>query len=160
MTTTTLQLSDSVTLLVRASTKDLFELEATYAPDSPRPPKHWHPHHDEHFEILDGTLVVGLDGVERRLTTGDTIDIPRGTVHQMSNPGSTATRVRWLNTPAGRVEPYFAAMDRLQRDGKAGLLGLAALLSEYRDVMRPASPVTRTALCVLAPLGRLLGPTA
>lgn len=160
MSTTTLKLSDSVTLLVRASTEDLFEVEATYAPDSARPPKHWHPLHDEHFEVLDGTLVVGLPGGERELTAGDTIDIPHGTVHQMWNPTSGQTRVRWLNTPAGRVEPYFAAMDRLNRDGKAGPLGYAALLTEYRDVMRPASPVTRAAMCVLAPLGRLLRPTA
>jgi quercetin dioxygenase-like cupin family protein len=159
MNGTTLKLSDSVSLLVRASTKDLFELEATYAPDSARPPKHWHPHHDEHFEILDGTLMVGLPDGEREFTAGDTIDIPRGTGHQMWNPTGSATRVRWLNTPAGRVEPYFAAMDRLTRSGKAGPLGYAALLTEYRDVMRPASPVARAAMCVLAPLGRLLRPT-
>lgn len=155
MTITTLRLSESVSLLVRASTKDLFELEATYAPNSARPPKHWHPHHDEHFEVLDGTLVVGLPDGERELTTGDTLDIPRGTVHQMWNPTGTQTRVRWLNTPAGRVEPYFVAMDRLTRSGKAGLLGYAALLGEYRDVMRPASPMARAVMSVLAPLGRL-----
>jgi hypothetical protein len=70
----------------------------------------------------------------------------------MLNPGDEPATVRWLSAPAGRVESYFAAMDRLNRDGKPGLVGPAGLLREYRDVMVPASPLTRTLVRLLSPL--------
>ena len=156
MSTTMLKLSGSETLLVRGSTPDLFEVEATYAPHGSRPPKHWHPHHDEFFAVLSGTLRIGFADEEREFHAGDTVDIPRGTVHQMWNPGDEPSSVRWLSSPAGRVERFFTAIDHLHRDGRAGLLGHAAVLGEYRDVMRPASPLTRIGVRLLAPLGRLV----
>jgi quercetin dioxygenase-like cupin family protein len=152
-----LALSDSASLLVRMSTADLFEVEATYAPGGARPPKHWHPHHDEFFEVLSGTLRVGFADEEREFSAGATIEIPRGMVHHMWNPGDEPTRVRWASTPAGRVERYFTAIDRLNRGGRTGLLGLAGVLRDYRDVMVPASPLTRAAVCLLAPLSRSTG---
>jgi quercetin dioxygenase-like cupin family protein len=57
-----------VTLLVRESTETRFEVEATYAPHSARAPKHWHPHHDESFEVLSGTLHIGPAGKEDDFT--------------------------------------------------------------------------------------------
>lgn len=62
----------------------------------------------------------------------------------------------WRNSPAGRVEEYFAAIDRLNRAGGAGALGFAGVLREYRDVMVPASSLARAGVCLLAPLGRLI----
>jgi len=147
--TDVLHLTAAVTLRVHESTQDRFDVEATYAPHGSRPPRHSHPHHDEHFEVLDGTLRVVVAGRERDLTAGDTLDIPRGTVHHMWNPTGTPTRVRWLSTPAGRVEAYFRAMDR-----DPGPLGLAGVLHEYRDVMRPTSPLARAFVTLVGPLTR------
>ncbi|MBD5785877.1 cupin domain-containing protein [Cellulosimicrobium terreum] len=158
---TTLTLNGSETLVVQESTADRFQVEATYEPRGSRPPKHVHPHHDESFTVLAGTLRVGYgtgsDAVERDYSAGDAFDIVRGTVHHMWNPGDQPATVRWLSTPAGRVEPFFTAMDRLHRDGRAGLVGLAGVLNEYRDVMRPASALTRAVVRVLGPLSRPAG---
>jgi quercetin dioxygenase-like cupin family protein len=156
---TRLTLNGTDSLLVRESSPERFEVEATYAPLGTRPPRHSHPHHEESFTVLSGTLRVGMgtgaSASERDFTEGDSFEIPKGTVHHMWNPGTEPATVQWLSTPAGRVEEFFTAMDRLHREGRAGLLGLAGVVREYRDVMRPASPLTRTAVRVLAPLGRL-----
>jgi quercetin dioxygenase-like cupin family protein len=150
----TLQLSDSVTLVVCERAEDRFEVEATYEPRGARPPKHWHPHHDERFEVLAGTLRIGFPDGEHDFGDGDTVDIPRGTVHHMWNPGDTPTRVRWLSTPPGRVEEFFTAMDRVNRGGKAGLVGQAGVFRAHRDVVVTASPIARAAISLL---GRLAG---
>ncbi|MBD8080294.1 cupin domain-containing protein [Cellulosimicrobium arenosum] len=154
---TTLTLNGSETLVVQESTADRFQVEATYQPRGSRPPKHVHPHHDESFTVLAGTLRVGFVDHEQDVTAGDSFDVPRGTVHHMWNPGDAPATVCWLSTPAARVEPFFTAMDRLHRDGRAGLVGLAGVLNEYRDVMRPASPLTRAVVRVLGPLSRPVG---
>jgi len=153
---TTLTLNGSETLLVTESTPDRFAVEATYAPHGSRPPKHVHPHHEESFTVQAGTLRVGYADEERDYAVGDSFDIPRGTVHHMWNPGTEPAIVRWVSTPARRVEPFFTAMDRLHRDGRAGIVGLAGVLSEYPDVMRPASALTRAAVRVLGPISRLV----
>jgi mannose-6-phosphate isomerase-like protein (cupin superfamily) len=68
------------------SARELHEMRVTYAPNSPFPPPHLHPAQDEHFEILQGSVLFVVDGVERTLGTGEHIEIPRGTVHQPRIP--------------------------------------------------------------------------
>lgn len=150
---TTLTLNGSESLVVQESTPDRFEVEATYEPQGSRPPKHVHPHHDEEFTVLAGTIRVGFADHEQDFTTGESFVVPRGTAHHMWNAGDEPAVLRWLSTPAGRVEEFFTAMDRLQREGRGGLVALAGVLHRYRDVMRPTSTLTRAAVRVLGPLG-------
>lgn len=153
-------LNGSETIVVRASAADRFEVEATYAPHGSRPPKHVHPHHDEFFTVLAGDLRVGFGSKVRDFRAGESFEIPRGTVHHMWNRTGEPCTVRWTSTPADRVESFFVAMDRLHhsgRDGRirrAGLVGLAGVLSDHRDVMRPASAFTRGLVRMLAPFAR------
>ncbi|MFB7800132.1 cupin domain-containing protein [Isoptericola sp. NPDC056134] len=151
---TTLTLNGSESLVVRESTTDRLEVEATYEPRGERPPKHVHPHHDEEFTVLSGTVRVGFADDERDYAAGEAFVVPRGTAHHMWNPGDEPAVLRWLSTPAGRVEEFFTAMDRLQREGRVGLVPLVGVLHRYRDVMRPTSPVTRAAVAFLGPLAR------
>ncbi|HEX2360253.1 MAG TPA: cupin domain-containing protein [Solirubrobacterales bacterium] len=162
----TLKITPTESVTVRASTPELLEVEATYGPAGKPPPKHLHPAQDEHFEVLEGTLRVRIDGDERNLGVGDTIDIPRGVVHQMWNPGDAEARVIWQTRPGGRTEQWFAAIDRLHREGRVGGNGMpgplafAALLTEFDDVFRLAvgpAPLVRGALAALAPVGRARG---
>ncbi|MFC8731730.1 cupin domain-containing protein [Luteimicrobium sp. NPDC057192] len=150
---TTLTLNGSESLVVRESTPDRFEVEATYGPSGSRPPKHVHPHHDEEFTVLAGTIRVGFADHEQSFTAGESFVVPRGTPHHMWNAGDEPAVLRWLSTPAGRVEEFFTAMDRLQRAGRTGLVPLAGVLHRYRDVMRPTSVLIRAAVRLLGPLG-------
>ena len=110
-------------------------VEAEYGPDGSPPPKHWHPAQDERFRVLEGALRVRVDGIERELRSGEEIEIPRGAVHQMWNPGSAPARASWETRPAGRTEQWF------------------------RDVFRLAGPdaLLRGAFAVLAMVGRARG---
>ena len=164
----TLKLTPTESVTIRESTSDLLEVEATYGSASNPPPKHLHPAQDEHFEVLAGRVQVRAGDDERVLNEGETIEIPRGTVHQMWNPGPGDARVRWQTRPGGRTEQWFAAIDRLHRTGKVGRNGMpgplafAALLTEYRDTFRLAvgpDAVVRGALALLAPFGRMRGYT-
>jgi mannose-6-phosphate isomerase-like protein (cupin superfamily) len=162
----TLKITPTESVTVRENTPEMLEVEANYGSASREPPKHHHPSQDEHFAVLEGSIRVRAGDDERTLGVGDEIDIPRGTVHKMWNPGSGDARVLWQTRPAGRTEEWFAAIDRLHREGKVGRNGMpgplafAALLTEYDDVFRLAAgpePVVRSALAALAPLGRMRG---
>ena len=161
----TLKLTQTESLTVRSSSPDALDVEAHYAPYGSPPPKHLHPAQAEHFEVLSGSLTTRVDGRERVLAAGDTLDIPARAVHQMWNAGAEPARVIWRTSPAGRTLAWFEALDSLQREGRVrtnGIpspLAMSVLLSEYRDVFRLAGPdpVLRAVFAVLAPVGRLRG---
>lgn len=164
---TTYQLTPSESVTLRSESPEAIEVEATYGPGGDPPPPHLHPAQDERFEVLEGTLTVRLDGAERTLAAGETLDVPRGAPHQIWNAGDTPARVAWTTAPALRTGDWYRTLDRLQREGRVGKDGMpgplafAAYLTEYRDVFRlhagPATPLVAGALRVLAPLGRLKG---
>jgi mannose-6-phosphate isomerase-like protein (cupin superfamily) len=162
----TLKLSPTESVEVARSSADVLEVLGIYAPHGKPPPAHFHPSQDEHFEVLAGAINTRVDGAERTLGEGETIDIPRGTPHQMWNAGDVETRLRWRTKPGGRTHEWFSSIDRLHREGKVGrngmpgVLAFAALLTEYKDVFRLAAkpaPLIRGALAALAPLGRARG---
>jgi mannose-6-phosphate isomerase-like protein (cupin superfamily) len=162
----TLKLTPGESLAIRESRPDLLELEGTWAPAGEPPPKHFHPSQDEHFEVVEGTLRARVDGIERELASGETLEVPRRAVHQMWNPGAEPARAIWQTHPGGRTEQWFRAIDRLHREGRVagngmpGPLAFAVLLTEYDDTIRlavPAEPVVRAGLSALAVVGRARG---
>src|SRR3712207_5804612 len=98
--------TESVTVL--RNEPEAIEVEGRWDPGAGPPPKHFHPDQDERFEVLEGTLCARVDGVEHRLETGEVLDIPRGTVHQIWNGGEAAARATWRTAPAGRTGLWFA----------------------------------------------------
>ena len=161
-----LQITPGETLDVVARTPDMLVLDATYAPHGSAPPAHYHPAQDEHFEILEGSLRIEVDGVERALRAGETIDIPRGTAHRMWNPSAQRARARWETRPAGRTEDWFRALaglqgtDRVDASGKPKPLPFAALAHEFRDTFRLAAlpePVAHIAIAALSLIARATG---
>jgi mannose-6-phosphate isomerase-like protein (cupin superfamily) len=166
MKPTELKITPTESVEVQRSDADGLTVQVTYAPAGDPPPAHFHPKQDERFEVLAGELHVRLDGEERVLRVGDTLDVPRGTVHSMWNPGEEPVRAIWETTPGGRTLDWFRTIDALHREGRVakngmpGPLAFAVLLNEYDDVFRLAAgprPVIRPALAALAIVGRLRG---
>ena len=163
--TDALRLTPRESLTIRSSTPEAVEVEVTYGPGGSPPPKHFHPAQDEHFEILAGSVRARVRDEEQELEVGDTLDIPRGAVHQMWNPGSEPARLLWRTSPALRTEDWFRSIDALHREARVGSNGMpgplafAVYLTEYRDVFRLAGPqpLLRAAFALLAPIGRLKG---
>jgi mannose-6-phosphate isomerase-like protein (cupin superfamily) len=46
-----------------------------------------HQHRDEHWFVVSGQGIWTLDGVEKRLVAGQSVDIPRKSVHRIQNDG-------------------------------------------------------------------------
>jgi quercetin dioxygenase-like cupin family protein len=132
--TRTLKLGENQFVTIRRADPDVLEVEAAYGPAGAPAPAHFHPAQDEHFEVLEGEIRIRAGGEERDVGQGETIDIPRGTAHQMWNASNRPARVRWETRPAGRTEEWFAILDALQRGEPAP----DDLLAEYRDVFRLA----------------------
>jgi len=161
----TLTITPHESVEIRSATPEAFEVEVTYGPGGSPPPKHWHPEQDEHFEVLSGAVRTRVEGEQRDLSAGETIEIPRRSVHQMWNPGEEPARLLWRTSPAGRTEQWFRAIDRLHREGRVGSNGMpgplafGVLLSEYRDVFRLAGPdlMIRPAMALLGVAGRARG---
>jgi mannose-6-phosphate isomerase-like protein (cupin superfamily) len=162
----TLRLTPSETVTIRSVSDDLLDVEGSWGPGGRPPPAHFHPEQEEHFEVLAGTLTAKVDGEERDLERGETLDIQRRTPHQIWNRGEVEARAIWQTRPAGRTQDWFRSIDRLIREGRVGKNGMpgplafGVYLTEYRDVFRLASPpdiVARPLLGVLGLLGRAKG---
>ena len=164
---TTYKLTPHESVTLRTETPEAIEVEALYGPGGDPPPAHLHPSQDERFEVLEGALTDKHGDAQRVLGPGESIDVPRGTPHQMWNADGQPTRVAWRTSPALRTGDWYRTLDRLQREGRVGRNGMpgplafAAYLTEYRDVFRlhagPATPVVSGLLRALAPIGRARG---
>lgn len=161
MTGATYRLSAHQTLTVRRTGADtngeLLEVEAVWTPSADLPPVHLHPSQTEHFEVLEGGLLVVLDGTQRRLAAGAKLDIPAGTPHAMTAPDEP-TRAVWQTRPALRTEEFFAAMDAaLARGGS--LMSYAPVFRAHGAEVRlskPPAAVQGPLFAVLAAAGKLL----
>jgi quercetin dioxygenase-like cupin family protein len=128
--------------------------------------EHVHPHQEERFEVLAGTLRLRVDGVERVLRPGDIGIVPPGRPHIWWNDGAEQVHVLGDFRPALRTEAFFETLFGLAKDGKTNAKGLpnplqlAVLMREYRDELRLARPPAGVQTAIFAPLaaaGRLLG---
>jgi mannose-6-phosphate isomerase-like protein (cupin superfamily) len=160
-------LNDGEKVTVRTASADsdgaLLEVEAEWAPAEHKPLAHSHPSQEEHFEVLEGELSLRLGDEKRVLHAGDSVDIPRGTLHAFWNSGSTVARASWQVRPAQRTEEFFATVHRLREEGHGSSNGLSLLAGayvahEFSDEFTPAiSGAARALLPLLAGWARLRG---
>ena len=134
-------------------------VEISYAGTGNRPPVHFHPSHDELFEVQEGQIHAIVGGEEHVLRPGDELRVPAGTHHQMW--ADVPSRQRWTTSPALRTERFFETMWGLQQDGQNPSLHHAALiLRHFSDEFRlasPPEPVQTLLMLPLAQLARLAG---
>jgi quercetin dioxygenase-like cupin family protein len=73
-----------------------------------RTPLHTHPGADETFYLLDGSIVLHVDGTEHELRTGGVAVVPRDVPHAFMAQADGA-RMLCLHTPGGGEEFYRSA---------------------------------------------------
>lgn len=76
------------------------------------PPLHVHPDQDEVFIVDEGEYRFRCADAQFLLMAGDSIFLPRGVPHTFRQLGATG-KLRFLYTPAGRMEAFFEALSRL-----------------------------------------------
>ncbi|MDT8999486.1 cupin domain-containing protein [Paucibacter sp. APW11] len=77
------------------------------------PPLHLHPEQDEVFIVDEGEYRFQCGEAQFLLKAGDSIFLPRGVPHTFRQLGPVG-RLRFLYTPAGQMEDFFAALSRLE----------------------------------------------
>lgn len=162
----TLRLSQHQTMTVLRSDPEMFEVESVYEPGGAAPPPHFHPHHDERFEVTEGTLHVVLDGQAHDIPAGEALDVRRGQIHAFWNVSDAPARVHWVSKPAMQCDRWFTGLaelaDRAQTSaGEIDKLAFGMHAAANRETFRLAPGgrklVGVLATPVLAVAGRLIG---
>lgn len=81
-------------------------IEGEQLPGSAPAPLHIHTFEDEAIHVLEGRLIVEIDGVEHSALAGSYIFIPRGVAQRFWNPDDTICRYQSFFSPPGQ-EQYF-----------------------------------------------------
>jgi mannose-6-phosphate isomerase-like protein (cupin superfamily) len=117
---------------------------------------HIHPHQEERFEVLSGSLTALVGEKEKVVSAGETLVVPPGTPHQPFNRGGVEMRSIARVTPPGKLGLFFGQMSGL--DFKPTFLQMMLFVQEYE--VYPVSPppaVVRVMSFLLAPTARLVG---
>ncbi len=81
-------------------------------------PEHFHPTLTEHWEVLDGTAGVKVDGAWRDLTAADgPVLVAPGIRHELRNTSAGVAHLRAEVRPAGRLEEFLTESAGAARDG-------------------------------------------
>jgi quercetin dioxygenase-like cupin family protein len=161
-----LTMSDGTEFLLTRTAEETggesIEMEITLPPGAPSPPLHFHPRQEERWDALAGELTVHVGGRWRGLRPGESVTMVPGEPHTLRNDSAETVRVRDTHTPALDFEDYIRRLAALSQSGKLGsprrlstLIHYALLWREQQSQVAAQWPV-RTALRLLAPVGRLL----
>ena len=128
------------------------------------PPEHIHPHQEERFRVVSGTMGVRVEGREQILYAGESISVPPGIAHTWWNAGDDELHQITEFRPALKLETFFETFCGLGRDGKCNKVGQPSFLqavviaSEYDIYLsKPPVPLQKALFAVLGPIARLLG---
>jgi mannose-6-phosphate isomerase-like protein (cupin superfamily) len=131
-------------------------------------PEHFHPSLDEHWETLEGSVRLKLDGRWRDLVPEDgPVLVAPNVRHELKNESGREARLRTEVIPAGRLEEFLIESARAAREGLynarnmptswRGATWLADFALRFRDETVMASPppaVQRVVLPLLARFAR------
>ena len=83
-------------------------------------PLHTHPDSDETMIVLDGEILMHLDGVEHTVTAGGIASAPRGVPHAFEVSGADGARLLCLHTPGCCQAFYWDASEPVNADDSRG----------------------------------------
>jgi quercetin dioxygenase-like cupin family protein len=141
-------------------------LEAFVQPNGFVAAAHVHPHQEERFQVLRGSVAFRLGREEIIAGPGQRITVPAGTAHKFWNAGDEEAHFVCEVRPALQFEQLIETMFGLAADGKTSKKGMPNPLrlaviahGHFDDVRLPFPPawIQRMGLALGAPLGRLLG---
>jgi mannose-6-phosphate isomerase-like protein (cupin superfamily) len=135
------------------------------APNFGGPPLHLHPHQEESYEVLAGTLDVFVDGDWRELRPGETLTVPAATPHTIRNLHSEELRAVNVHAPALDFPRYMARLHALVHSGSVrtlpprdarSIIYLSMLFTAHARTLVSVKPPQRL-MRILASVGRRLG---
>lgn len=113
----------------RSGLGSLVMFEFTVPPNARVPAPHFHREVDEVIYALEGTTTTTLEGQDHELRAGQSLVIPRGTVHTHQNLHNVAARSLVVMSPGSIGRRYFEEVAlEVNVPGKPDL-------SKVRDIM-------------------------
>jgi len=92
-----------------ATQSGLSLFEISIATQAAGAPPHRHTHEDEFFYVRQGRITFMADGVQRTISEGGFVLLPRGGWHAMWNDGE-ADAILLVGTSAGQFDDFFDAV--------------------------------------------------
>jgi quercetin dioxygenase-like cupin family protein/uncharacterized protein YndB with AHSA1/START domain len=111
----------------------LLEYEVVGRPRGFPAQAHVHPLQLERHEVVSGALQVRMNGRDRVLGPGQSVEIPAGTAHRHFAAGSGEGHVRVELRPALRTEELLERLAELSSRGDIRPLAAARLLLDFPD---------------------------
>ena len=127
----------------RTTNGELLQVDWIGDPGWTTGPDHLHPHQEERFEVLSGSLGLRVAGVEQAHDAGDAIVVPASVPHAAWNAGDGAVHVLVDFRPALGTEIAFETLAGLARDRMTTAAGVPEIRCGWRSSC--ASSRTRSA---------------
>ena len=131
-------------------TDPFFETKFWMESDTSSPPLHLHPHAEERYEVVEGSMEVNLDGGWHKVRQGESFEVPPGAPHTLRPDSETEEGAVLINAhdPAMNYETFFREFHNLASEGLAkfpplspgSLLRVGQWLSAYPDEIRGVRP--------------------
>jgi uncharacterized protein YndB with AHSA1/START domain/quercetin dioxygenase-like cupin family protein len=107
---------------------------------------HVHTAQTERLEVVSGAMRLVIDGHERLLSEGQSMEVPAGAPHRQLPAGRSAGRVRVQVRPAGRTQAFLERLAELCREGEINRFGFprpvagARLVRDFADTGHASRP--------------------
>jgi uncharacterized protein YndB with AHSA1/START domain/mannose-6-phosphate isomerase-like protein (cupin superfamily) len=104
--------------------------------------EHLHTGQTEHYQVIEGTMRLVVDGREHVLGPGEEMETPSGVLHRQLPGDEREGRVRVTLRPAGRTEEFLrrVAAVRMNRFGYPGLIDAAGIVRDFGAEGHAAKP--------------------
>jgi uncharacterized protein YndB with AHSA1/START domain/quercetin dioxygenase-like cupin family protein len=128
---------------------------------------HVHTSQVERLEVISGAMRLRIDGQERLLTEGQSMEVPADTPHSQLPAGQGPGRVRVRVRPAGRTQDFLERLADLCSESQINRFGFprpvagARLVRDFADTghaSRPPVPVQRVLAGLVIALADSLRP--
>jgi mannose-6-phosphate isomerase-like protein (cupin superfamily) len=156
------------TLTFLEATDELFRFRELALPSTYGPALHVHPHQEERFEVIRGSIEFVMGRNKVVCHPGESVVVPAGVAHTFQNAGDGEAEMFGEYRPGlpEHSRRFFEVYFALARAGLTDAKGLpkiwqiAVEMPMMSDHVRLASPpwaVQRVVLWLLRPIARLLG---
>jgi quercetin dioxygenase-like cupin family protein len=116
----------------RQGSGDVVMFEVSAPPDARVPAAHFHKEVDEVVYGLEGTLTSTVDGKKHELRKGDSLFVPRGSVHIHENLHGETARVLTVLTPGSIRRRYFEEVAAVvNAGGKPDLARIKEIMARH-----------------------------
>lgn len=120
---------------------------------------HMHPDVDERLQVLEGTAIITVDGVDHVVPAGNQVRIAKGVSHGIRNASDRFALVRGRFEPASNMDRYYLQVDRAGGFSGAGRVRMAVLATWFDQQYPGWAPLwlSKAGVQLIAPTARLLG---